>query len=75
MGGESIFFIQLDISASEFHHYYAQNINSVSTISHNGQRIQFPASVLQPFVTHSGVQGQFKIIIDENAKLKSILRI
>jgi len=72
---DSVFYVQLNISVSEFQNYYAQNINSVMTHSHDGRLIQFPANALQPFVTHSGVQGKFKLVIDKNARLKSINRI
>jgi len=72
---ENIFYIQLDITTAEFQHYYAKNINSVIATSHNGQRVQFPANVLQPFVTHSGIQGNFKLIIDKNSKFKSIKQL
>jgi len=72
---DAIFYIQLNISAADFHHYYAQNVNSVITTSHTGETIRFPANVLQPFVSHSGVYGKFKITIDSNAKFKSIERV
>lgn len=71
----STFYIYLDISAIDFQNYYAQNINAIIASSHSGERIQFPANALQPFVSHTGVQGEFKIVIDENAKLKSITRV
>lgn len=70
-----IFYIHLNITAVEFEHYYAQNINSVIATSHDGQRVQFPANILRPFVTASGVQGKFKLVMDKNKKLKSINRI
>jgi len=72
---DSIFFIRLDITSADFQHYYANNVNSVVAMSHNGQRLQFPANVLRPFVTYSGVQGKFKLVIDNNSKFKSIDRI
>jgi len=72
---KSVFYVSLDISSADFKHYYAQNINQISTLSHTGQRIQFPANALLPFVSHTGVQGNFKIVIDENTKLKSIDRV
>jgi len=72
---DNIFYIQLNITSAEFWHYYAKNANSVLATSHDGRRVQFPANALQPFVTHSGVQGAFKLVIDENTKLKSINRI
>ncbi len=74
-GNDSTFYVELDITASEFRHYYSQNINRVITVCHTGQKIQFPANILQPFVSHSGVQGKFKIVIDEKEKFKSINRI
>ncbi|VAW92243.1 hypothetical protein MNBD_GAMMA23-282 [hydrothermal vent metagenome] len=72
---DSIFYIHLNITSAEFEHYYAQNINSVIATSHDGQRVQFPANILRPFITAAGVQGMFKLVMDENTKLKSINRI
>lgn len=72
---DSIFYIVLDITAAEFRDYYSQDINSVITTSHTGEKVLFPANILQPFVTYSGIQGQFKIVIDKNAKFKSISRV
>ena len=72
---DNIFYIHLDISTKEFQHYYANNVNSVIAMSDNGKKIQFPANILQEFVSHSGVQGQFKLTIDSDSKLKSIDKI
>jgi len=69
------YLVRLDITASEFQHYYAQNIDSVIAWSHNGQKIQFPASILQSFVSHSGIHGTFKIVIDKQSKFKAIKRV
>ncbi len=71
----SIFYIHLNITAAEFENYYAQNINSVIATSHDGRLVQFPANILRPFVTASGVQGEFKLVMDKDTKLKSINRI
>lgn len=72
---DNIFYIHLDISTTDFQHYYSNNINSVIAISHDGQKIQFPANILQPFVSHTGVKGEFKVIVDKNSKLKSISKL
>ena len=72
---DNIFYIQLDISTNEFHHYYSNNIDSVIATSHDGRKIQFPANILQPYVSHAGIQGEFKLIVDENSKFKSISKI
>lgn len=72
---DNIFYIQLDISTTEFQHYYAKNINTVIATSHDGRKIQFPANILQPFVSHVGIQGVFKVIVGNNSKFKSISKI
>ncbi len=72
---DSIFYIHLNITSAEFEHYYAQNINSVIATSLDGQRVQFPANILRPFVTTAGIQGKFKLVIDKNKKLKSVSRV
>ena len=74
-GRDFTFYIQLDISTTDFHRYYSQKINSVITTSHTGQKVQFPANVLQPFISHAGVQGRFKLVVDQNSKFKSIDRV
>ncbi len=72
---ENIFYIQLDISSADFRQYYAKKIKSVIATSHDGRRVQFPANILQPFVTHSGVQGQFRLVTDSHARFKSIRKL
>lgn len=75
MSRHTVFYIQLDISTQQFWNYYSQNINSIIATSTDGQRVQFPASVLQPYVTHAGIQGTFCLTVDEDAKFKSIGRV
>lgn len=41
----------------------------------NGQRLQFPAESLRPFVTHDGVHGEFVLRVDANNKLQTIERV
>ena len=72
---DNIFYIQLDISTQEFQNYYSNNINSVIAMSHDGRKVQFPANLLQPFVSHAGIQGKFKLIVSDNSKFKSISKI
>ena len=72
---ETSYFVRLDITAAEFENYYAQNIDSVLAWSHTGQKIQFPANILQSFVSHSGIHGTFKIVIDRQSKFKEIHKV
>ncbi len=75
MKKDTVFYVQLDISAEQFKNYYSQNIKSIVATSHDGRRVQFPANVLQSYVTHSGVQGVFCLMVDSNARFKSISRV
>ena len=75
MGKDRKFYVPLDISAEQFKNYYSQNIKSIVATSHDGRRVQFPASVLQAYVTHNGVQGTFCLTVDSNSRFKSISRV
>ncbi|MFT6343143.1 MAG: hypothetical protein ACJAWQ_000188 [Paraglaciecola sp.] len=37
----------------------------------NGKRIQLPVQNLRPHVRPNGIKGRFRLIIDENNKIKS----
>ncbi|MBL3591728.1 MAG: DUF2835 family protein [gamma proteobacterium endosymbiont of Lamellibrachia anaximandri] len=48
---------------------------NVSVIAEDGRRIEFPANSLRPFVTKSGVQGRFELLIDDNNRLQRLDRL
>ncbi|MDU0355186.1 DUF2835 family protein [Paraglaciecola aquimarina] len=41
----------------------------------SGKRIQLPVLNLRPFVSPIGIKGRFRLIVDENNKLKSFEKI
>lgn len=55
--------------------YYQGNARFVVVTAENGQRIQFPAEHIRPFIDQSGVQGYFSIQFDDNNKLLELRRI
>ena len=65
----------LDISAAQYQSYYQGSAKFVHVRSDDGRTLQFPASELQKFVTHGGVQGRFEIEFDDRLKLVGINRI
>lgn len=67
MALEARFF--LDISRARYLNYYTGDISTVQVRSDKGLWIQFPATALQPWVTHEGIKGNFIIKFDENNKL------
>ncbi|WNM61909.1 DUF2835 domain-containing protein [Candidatus Nitrospira neomarina] len=64
--------VRLKISPERFQAYYQGVVESVVAQSIDGRRIQFPARVLRPFVSHQGIQGTFEITFDADLKFHSI---
>lgn len=55
--------------------YYQGMARQVVVKAFDGRTLQFPANVLRPFVTHSGVSGLFVICVDQHNKLVGIEKI
>ncbi len=67
--------VSLSIKADEYLKLYQGSARSVYAKTVEGKSIRFPANILQPFVTHDGVHGSFKIEFGETNKFKSISRV
>jgi len=65
----------LHISREEALRYYQGSANSVVVRAENGQRLQFPAEHIRPFIDQKGVQGIFSISFDNDNKLVGIKRL
>ena len=65
---------QLHISPEAYLEYYRGTILHVIATCTNGQTVQFPASLLQRFVTTEGIHGTFVLTCDENNKCVSLQR-
>lgn len=66
--------VDLNIPADEYLAMYQGLITDVVARAHDGRVIRFPAKLLQKFVTHGGVYGQFTIYFDNNNKFQSIVK-
>ena len=66
---------RLDLPPEEALRYYQGNARFVVVTAENGQRIQFPAEHIRPFIDQSGVQGYFSIQFDSNNKLLGLKRV
>lgn len=71
----SFVIFDLDVSSVEYQRWYTGVARDVVVTARDGRRIQFPARVLQPFVSHSGVRGTFAIYFDEHHRYKDIRRL
>ncbi len=58
----------LHISAEQYLDYYRGTVRSVIARSATGLTVQFPASLLQRFVTPEGIHGHFVLTADEHFK-------
>jgi hypothetical protein len=66
---------QLHISTEEILRYYRGTARVVIVRAHNGQTVQFPASLLQHHILSEGVHGDFVLICDDHNKVVSLERV
>lgn len=63
------------ISSEQYLAYYQRAVNNVSVVASDGRRIQFPAKLLQKFVTHDGIDGLFEMEFDDQHKLIELRKL
>ena len=68
-------YFRLHVSAEKYQSYYQGSAKAVIVTAEDGRTIKFPASALQKFDQHTGIQGRFEIIFDEQYKLVSLNRV
>lgn len=69
------FEFQLGITAQQYQNYYLGAINTVIALDSSGATIQFPAALLQRFVTANGVHGRFVLRCDDDYKNSQLTKI
>jgi hypothetical protein len=65
----------LRITATQYLDYYRGTVKSVVVRSFTGQNVQFPAGLLQQFVTSEGINGHFVLTCDDdhrNSRLEQL---
>jgi Protein of unknown function (DUF2835) len=65
----------LAIPANEYLRLYNGWARQVLVRAHNGLRVQLPSGILQPFVEHQGVFGEFEVGFTAAGKFHSIRRL
>jgi hypothetical protein len=65
----------IDLEYDEAHVFYTGAKNRVQVTANDGKTINLPWSMLQPFFTRSGVQGQFVIQYTDEGKMLKIDRL
>ena len=64
--------VDIAINADEYLKSYRHSGAIVTTRCRLGRRVQFPANILQRFVTHAGISGSFRICFNGAGKFVSI---
>jgi len=65
----------LRITADQYLDYYRGTARSVVVRCTTGQNVQFPASLLQQFVTTDGISGHFALTCDERNRKPHLERL
>lgn len=66
--------LTVTISADEFLRHY-RGTRDIRARAITGQWVRFPAMRLRAFVTHSGVNGLFRLRFDDGGKFVDITRL
>jgi hypothetical protein len=67
--------ISISISTQDYLAHYQGSVKEVVARSIDGRNIRFPSTILQPFVSHNGINGNFVISFDDNNKFQSIRKV
>lgn len=67
--------VPIRLSADEYLKYYQGAAKNVFARDLDGRTVQFPANLLQKFVTQDGVDGIFEIAFGPGGKLVSIRKL
>jgi hypothetical protein len=65
----------LRITAEQYLDYYRGTVRHVMVRCTTGQTVQFPASLLQQFVTPEGITGHFALTCDERHRNPRLERL
>lgn len=65
----------LNISREQALRYYQGMAKAVVVTTTTGQKLQFPAEHIRPFIDQNGISGQFSIQFDNNNKLIGLKRV
>ena len=66
-----VYYFSIRLSYDECERLYLPGINAVILTDEQGKRVQIPTKNLRPFVSPLGIAGRFRLLVDQNNKLKS----
>ncbi|MCW8108453.1 DUF2835 domain-containing protein [Alteromonas ponticola] len=75
LSSERVYLFSISLSYKRCEAFYRPGNNSVIVTADTGHRVQIPSSRLRTFVTKQGIQGRFRMIINNNNKIVSFEKI
>ena len=66
---------QLRLTADQYLDYYRGTVRHVVVHCTTGQNVQFPAALLQQFVTTDGISGTFALTCDDQLRNSRLERL
>ncbi|MCH1919199.1 DUF2835 domain-containing protein [Shewanella sp. A3A] len=69
------FVFRMALSFDEFKPYYQGYAENVQVTDINGLVLRIGARHFRPFLTGSGINGTFKLVIDEQGRLQSLHKL
>ena len=67
--------VDIRLPRDEYLKVYQSYVRQVRAVARSGESVRFPISVLQPFLTHEGVTGSFRLSFDSDHKFIGIEQI
>jgi len=65
----------IQLSYEKYTAYYKGYAEHVVVTAFDGRKIQFPAEILKPYLTHQGINGTFIIYFDDKNKYQSLQKL
>lgn len=72
---DHVIYVPVVIGREEYLKVYQGTAKNVFARDLGGRSVSFPARILQPFVTHSGIDGLFAITFSAEGKFRRIERV
>jgi len=72
---DSVFYFSINVPYTQCEALYSSAIPNVVMMAESGVRVQVPTNRLRQFITSDGVKGRFRMIVDQNNKIRTIERI
>lgn len=72
---DSVFYFSISVPYTQCEALYSLSVPSVVMVAESGVRVQVPTGRLRQFITSDGVRGRFRMIVNQQNKIKSFERM